>query len=87
MTMRMLTKLADIAEFQFNSFNPNDIAKQIITTLVGLFTVGVFLYGAIHLYMGFSNQDPKDKRDGIIAMLASLVLGGLVITVTNTIIA
>lgn len=75
------------SQFQFADFNPNDIARVIISTIVGLMTVGGIVYGGIMLFLGFQGQDPKEKRDGVITMVASLVIGGLIITVTNMIIA
>ena len=74
-------------QFTFNDFNPNEVAKIIINSLVGLLSVAGIVVGGIFLFLGFMNEDPKEKRNGVIGMLASLIIGGLILTVTNTIIA
>lgn len=85
---RMALEAGGVAgQFTFNDFNPNEVAKTIINSLVGLLSVAGIVVGGIFLFLGFMNEDPKEKRNGVIGMLASLIIGGLILTVTNTIIA
>lgn len=77
---------AAVGQFTFNNFSPNEVAKTVINSLVGLLSVSGIVVGGIFLFLGFMNEDPKEKRNGVIGMLAALVLGGLILTVTNTMI-
>ena len=72
--------------FQFQNFDPNAVARVIVNTLVGLIVIIGVVYGGWMLGQGFTSEDPKEKRTGIAAIMAALVVGGLVITVVNMVI-
>ncbi len=73
-------------EFVFKNYNPNEIARTIVNSLMAIVTVAGLVYGGWHLAVGIWEKDGNEKKTGIIAMLGSLVIGGLVITVVNLII-
>lgn len=69
--------------FQFQNFDPNAVARVIVNTIVGLIVIVGVVFGAWQLGQGFTGDDPKEKRNGITAILAALVVGGLLVTVVN----
>lgn len=69
------------------NYDANAIVRVIVNTLVGVLVLAGVVYGGFQIIMGFNSDDPKEKRTGIIAVLASLSVGGLIIAVVNMIIA
>lgn len=88
MVTRLIMALdTEVQEFQFQNFSPNAVAKVIVNTIVGLIVIVGVVYGGWMLGQGFTSEDPKEKRNGITAILSSLIVGGLVIAVVNMIIS
>ncbi len=83
---RMVLEVSEQQQFQFQNFDPNAIARLIVNTLVGLIVIVGVVYGGWMLGQGFTSEDPKEKRNGITAILSSLVVGGLIIAVVNMVI-
>ena len=84
---RLAMTLTTSSAFESKDFSPNDVVRTLVNTIVGLIAVVGLLWGAYQFATSFSGDDPKERRNGISAMVASLVIGGLIITVINMILA
>lgn len=67
--------------------NPNFDANQTIRTvfnwLIGVLAIVGAGVGGYHIVMGQVNQDPKERSGGIITVIISLAVGGLMLTIIN----
>ena len=65
------------------NYDGNTIVRTIVNALVGVITIAGVVYGGFQLFMGFNSDDSKEKRTGIIAIISSFAIGGLIIAVVN----
>ena len=67
--------------------NPNFDANQTIRTvfnwLIGVLAIAGAGVGGYHIVMGQINQDPKERSGGILTVIISLAVGGLMLTIIN----
>ena len=69
------------------SYDGNTIARYIINSLVGLLTLSGVVWGFVRLISAFQNDDEKEKRIAGLGILASLLLGAVVIGVVEMMLA
>lgn len=69
------------------NYDGNTIVRTIVNALVGVMTMAGVVYGGFQLFMGFNSDDSKEKRTGIIAIISSFAVGGLIIAVVNMMLA
>ncbi len=77
--------LPNIPALQFKEFDPNQIVRIIANTIVTLAVLCGILYGGWTLAQGFTSQDPREKQQGIVTMIGSLAVGGLIMVILNLI--
>lgn len=73
-------------QFEFNDYVPNDIVRVIINCLTGLIIVVGVAYGGYTMAMGFISEEPREKRNGLTAILSSIVIGSLILIIVNMVI-
>lgn len=64
-------------------FNGNDIVRTIVNAIVGLLALFGAVYGGWQLAQGLIGQDPKEKQQGILTLIGSLLIGGLILVIVN----
>lgn len=68
-------------------YDANSIVRMIVNTVVGVLTLVGLIYGGWSLWQGFMSQDPKEKQQGFMVLIGSLVIGGFIVTLVNLILA
>lgn len=77
---------ADIEVSDFNmAFNPKGVAQDLVNAFIGMLVLVGVIYGAYQFIMGQIGDDPKEKRNGLIAFFGVLIMGGAVLVIVNTI--
>ncbi len=74
-------------ELVLNTYDPNEIVKYLVNTIVAVLIVVGIVTGGWQLAQGFASQDPKEKTTGATLIIGSLVIGGAIIAVVNMVIA
>ena len=59
------------------------IARYLVNGFLGMLTLVGLIYGAYLFIMGQIGDDPKEKRNGMIALFSVLVMSGVVLTIVN----
>ena len=75
-------------QIQFNTnFNANEVVRTIFNWLIGIIALVGAGIGGWHIASGARNQDPKETTSGIVTIVISLAVGGLILIVLNMILA
>ncbi len=69
------------------NYDGNTIARFIINSIAGLLTLSGVVMGFVRLISAFQNDDEKEKRSAGLGILASLLLGAVVIGVVEMMLA
>lgn len=67
------------------NFNANNTIRTIFNWLIGILAIAGVGIGGFHIVMGQINQDTKERNGGIITLIISLAVGGLMILLLNMI--
>lgn len=71
-------------QIQINpDFDANQTIRAVFNWLIGILAVAGAGVGGYHIVMGQINQDPKERSGGIITVIISIAVGGLVLTIIN----
>lgn len=71
-------------QIQINpDFDANKTIRAVFNWLIGVLAIAGAGIGGYHIVMGQINQDPKERSGGIIAVIVSLAVGGLILTILN----
>lgn len=71
-------------QIQINpNFDANQTIRAVFNWLIGILAVAGAGVGGYHIVMGQINQDPKERSGGIITVIISLAVGGLMLTIIN----
>lgn len=71
-------------QIQINpDFDANQTIRSVFSWLIGILAVAGAGVGGYHIVMGQINQDPKERSGGIITVIISLAVGGLMLTIIN----
>ena len=71
-------------QIQINpDFDANKTLRAVFNWLIGILAVAGAGVGGYHIVMGQINQDPKERSGGIITVIISLAVGGLMLTIIN----
>ena len=71
-------------QIQINpDFDANKTIRAVFNWLIGILAVAGAGVGGYHIVMGQINQDPKERSGGIITVIISLAVGGLMLTIIN----
>lgn len=71
-------------QIQINpDFDANQTIRAVFNWLIGILAVAGAGVGGYHIVMGQINQDPKERSGGIITVIISLAVGGLMLTIIN----
>ena len=71
-------------QIQINpDFDANQTIRAVFNWLIGILAVAGAGVGGYHIVMGQINQDPKERSGGIITVIISLAVGGLILTIIN----
>ena len=71
-------------QIQINpDFDANKTLRAVFNWLIGILAVAGAGVGGYHIVMGQINQDPKERSGGIITVIISLAVGGLILTIIN----
>lgn len=71
-------------QIQINpDFDANATIRAVFNWLIGILAVAGAGVGGYHIVMGQINQDPKERSGGIITVIISLAVGGLMLTIIN----
>ena len=75
-------------EVQLNpNFDANNTIRTIFNWLIGILAIVGVGIGGFHIVMGQINQDTKERNGGIITLIISLAVGGLMLLLLNMILA
>ena len=71
-------------QIQINpNFDANQTIRSVFSWLIGILAVAGAGVGGFHIVMGQINQDPKERSGGILTVIISLAVGGLMLTIIN----
>ena len=71
-------------QIQINpDFDANQTIRSVFSWLIGILAVAGAGVGGYHIVMGQINQDPKERSGGILTVIISLAVGGLMLTIIN----
>ena len=71
-------------QIQINpDFDANQTIRSVFNWLIGILAVAGAGVGGFHIVMGQINQDPKERSGGILTVIISLAVGGLMLTIIN----
>ena len=71
-------------QIQINpDFDANQTIRSVFSWLIGILAVAGAGVGGFHIVMGQINQDPKERSGGILTVIISLAVGGLMLTIIN----
>lgn len=75
--------LQNIPALQFKEFDPNQIVKLIVNSIVTLIALAGMILGGWTLWQGISKDAPSDKTQGIVILLGSFSIGALILAIVN----
>ena len=78
--------MPNIPQLQLKEFDPNQIVRMIANTILTLATIVGMIHGGWITVQGVTSKDPSDIRQGILAMVGAVVVGGLVMLILNLVI-
>ncbi len=85
--MLLTETMPNIPTLQFKPIDPNQIARYVVNTLIGLALLVGVVIGGIQLAHGLPRSgDPSDKYQGLYTILGSIIVAGLVYALVNMII-
>lgn len=71
-------------QIQINpNFDANQTIRVVFNWLIGILAVIGAGVGGYHIVMGQINQDPKERNGGIVTVIMSLAVGGLMLAIIN----
>ena len=71
-------------QIQINpDFDANQTIRSVFSWLIGILAGAGAGVGGFHIVMGQINQDPKERSGGILTVIISLAVGGLMLTIIN----
>lgn len=71
-------------QIQINpDFDANSTIRAVFNWIIGIVAIIGAGVGGFHIVMGQMNQDPKERNGGIITVIISLAVGGLMLTILN----
>ena len=71
-------------QIQINpDFDANQTIRTVFNWIIGILAVVGAGVGGFHIVMGQINQDTKERSGGIITLLISLAVGGVMLAVLN----
>ena len=71
-------------QIQINpDFDANQTIRSVFSWLIGILAVAGAGVGGFHIVMGQINQEPKERSGGILTVIISLAVGGLMLTIIN----
>ena len=71
-------------QIQINpNFDANQTIRSVFSWLIGILAQAGAGVGGFHIVMGQINQDPKERSGGILTVIISLAVGGLMLTIIN----
>ena len=68
-----------------SSFDANDTIRSIFNWLIGILVIIGAGVGGVHIVLGQVNQDFKERNGGIITLIISIAVGGLMLLILNMI--
>lgn len=75
---------ANSPQIQINpDFDANSTIRAVFNWIIGIVAIIGAGVGGFHIVMGQTNQDPKERNGGIITVIISLAVGGLMLTILN----
>ena len=75
-------------QIQINpNFDANQTIRAVFNWLIGILAIAGAGVGGYYIVMGQINQDPKERSGGIITVVTSLAVGGLMLTIINMVLA
>lgn len=74
-------------EIKLKDFKGNDVVRTLVNTITGILAVSGIIVGGVQIFSGIIGQDPKQRNTGIVTIITSLTVGGVILTVINMILA
>ncbi len=81
----MLVIIPSADEIKLKAFDGNEIVRKLVNTITGILAVSGIIVGGVQIFSGIIGQDPKQRNTGIVTIITSLTVGGVILTIINMI--